>query len=114
MSRAPCAKRLPGTTSNASIACHVRRLRLGAAEGRPMRAKWLLGLVGALSVWLPSAPIAQAQPVQLGPRPFYLVDQMAEGPLKQKLAQCTGPFRKADFSIGHRGAPLQFPEHTRE
>ena len=54
------------------------------------------------------------QTVQLGPRPFHLVDQMADGPLKQKLAQCTGPFRRSDFSIGHRGAPLQFPEHTRE
>ena len=39
---------------------------------------------------------------------------MTDGPLKQKLAQCTGPFRRSDFSIGHRGAPLQFPEHTRE
>ena len=25
-----------------------------------------------------------------------------------------GPFRESDFSIGHRGAPLQFPEHTKE
>ena len=24
------------------------------------------------------------------------------------------PFKKSDFSIGHRGAALQFPEHTRE
>jgi len=52
--------------------------------------------------------------VQLGPRPFYLVDALEDGPLKSKLQQCTGPFEKTDFSIGHRGAPLQFPEHTRE
>lgn len=53
--------------------------------------------------------------VQLGPRPFYLVEGMDPGPLKHKLAQCTdGPFRKTDFSIGHRGAALQFPEHTKE
>jgi len=51
---------------------------------------------------------------QIGPRPFYLVDKMKDGPLKQKLSQCTGPFHKSDFSIGHRGAALQFPEHTRE
>ncbi len=51
---------------------------------------------------------------QIGPRPFYLVDKMKDGPLKQKLQQCTGPFHKTDFSIGHRGAPLQFPEHTKE
>ena len=51
---------------------------------------------------------------QIGPRPFYLVDKMKDGPLKEKLSQCTGPFRKTDFSIGHRGAAMQFPEHTRE
>ena len=51
---------------------------------------------------------------QIGPRPFYLVDKMKDGPLKQKLSQCTGPFHKTDFSIGHRGAALQFPEHTKE
>ncbi len=39
---------------------------------------------------------------------------MKDGPLKQKLQQCTGPFHKSDFSIGHRGAALQFPEHTKE
>lgn len=50
---------------------------------------------------------------QLGPRPFYLVEGMDEGPLKDKLMQCKdGPFRKTDFSIGHRGAALQFPEHS--
>jgi glycerophosphoryl diester phosphodiesterase len=53
--------------------------------------------------------------IQLGPRPFYLVDGMDEGPLKHKLMQCKdGPFRRTDFSIGHRGAALQFPEHTEE
>ncbi len=53
--------------------------------------------------------------IQLGPRPFYLVDGMDEGPLKDKLMQCkNGPFRRTDFSIGHRGAALQFPEHTKE
>ncbi|MDP2025600.1 glycerophosphodiester phosphodiesterase family protein [Sulfuriferula sp.] len=40
---------------------------------------------------------------------------MQEGRLKRKLQQCAnGPFSKSDFSIGHRGAALQFPEHTRE
>jgi glycerophosphoryl diester phosphodiesterase len=55
------------------------------------------------------------QSVQLGPRPYFLVDDMQDGRLKRQLQQCAnGPFRKTDFSIGHRGAPLQFPEHTRE
>jgi glycerophosphoryl diester phosphodiesterase len=51
---------------------------------------------------------------QIGPRPFYLVDKMMDGPLKQELSQCTGPFHKTGFSVGHRGAALQFPEHSRE
>ena len=51
----------------------------------------------------------------LGPRPLYLVDDMEKSPLKETLAECSaGPFYKTDFSIGHRGAAMQFPEHTRE
>ncbi|MFZ1430439.1 MAG: glycerophosphodiester phosphodiesterase family protein [Geminicoccaceae bacterium] len=53
--------------------------------------------------------------VQLGPRPFYLVERLDDGPLKEKLRACAdGPFQRSTFSIGHRGAPLQFPEHTKE
>jgi glycerophosphoryl diester phosphodiesterase len=53
--------------------------------------------------------------VQLGPRPFFLVKGMDEGPLKRKLLSCqNGPFRRTGFSTAHRGAPLQFPEHTKE
>ncbi|WP_026958318.1 glycerophosphodiester phosphodiesterase family protein [Aliagarivorans taiwanensis] len=60
-------------------------------------------------------PAGAAFNVELGPRPYYLVDDMDEGALKDQLAACAdGPFYKTDFSIGHRGAPLQFPEHTRE
>lgn len=53
--------------------------------------------------------------VQLGPRPYYLVEDMDEGPLKDKLRSCSEKEQEpSDFSIGHRGAPLQFPEHTKE
>lgn len=53
--------------------------------------------------------------VQLGPRPFYLVDDMDDSELKTALQQCVeGPFYRTSFSIGHRGAALMFPEHTRE
>ena len=53
--------------------------------------------------------------VQLGPRPFYLVNDMTDGKLKQDLQKCAnGPFKRSDFSIGHRGAALQFPEHSKE
>jgi glycerophosphoryl diester phosphodiesterase len=69
----------------------------------------LYSLAGSLN-----AVAQDAMPPQLGPRPFYLVDRMKDGELKTALKQCTGPFHKTDFSIAHRGAPLQFPEHTKE
>ena len=73
-------------------------------------AFWLLTAI------LPAAAqdIVLPREAQIGPRPFYLVDKMKDGPLKRELSQCTGPFRKTDFSIGHRGAAMQFPEHSRE
>ncbi|WP_316013952.1 glycerophosphodiester phosphodiesterase family protein [Roseobacter sp. HKCCA0434] len=52
--------------------------------------------------------------VDLGPRPYFLVDRMEEGALRDRLAACEGPFERTAFSIGHRGAPMQFPEHTVE
>jgi glycerophosphoryl diester phosphodiesterase len=53
--------------------------------------------------------------VQLGPRPYFLIEDMNNSKLKRELQQCSeGPFEKTDFSIGHRGAALQFPEHTKE
>ena len=55
--------------------------------------------------------------VQLGPRPFFLADDMADSPLKRRLQHCAAQrehFKPTLFSIGHRGAPLQFPEHTKE
>ncbi|MEM7067812.1 MAG: glycerophosphodiester phosphodiesterase family protein [Pseudomonadota bacterium] len=62
-----------------------------------------------------SVVMAQENFVQLGPRPFFLVDEMRAGELKEKLEACkAGPFEKSKWSIAHRGAPLQFPEHTKE
>ncbi|MGR3490477.1 MAG: glycerophosphodiester phosphodiesterase family protein [Shimia sp.] len=53
--------------------------------------------------------------VDYGPRPLYLVDRMEDGPLKTQLQACAGQTATpSDFSIGHRGAPMQFPEHTVE
>ncbi|NBB98445.1 MAG: glycerophosphodiester phosphodiesterase [Alphaproteobacteria bacterium] len=53
--------------------------------------------------------------VTYGPRPFYLIDRMEDGPLKDTLAACSAQTpAMSTFSIGHRGAPLQFAEHTRE
>jgi len=53
--------------------------------------------------------------IDLGPRPQFLVNDMADSPLKRKLLSCLDDApRRTDFSIGHRGAALQFPEHTKE
>ena len=55
--------------------------------------------------------------VQLGPRPFFLVNDMKDSELKRDLLSCANRkpmFSSSDFSIGHRGAALQFPEHTQE
>ena len=59
-----------------------------------------------------AAPAA-SETIHIGPRPLYLVDQMEDGALKNKLLSCADqPVQRTNFSIGHRGAPLQFPEHT--
>ncbi len=66
-------------------------------------------------VW--SEARASTPSVQLGPRPFFLVNEMNESPLRQRLQSCaarTKAYRTSDFSIGHRGAAMQFPEHTKE
>lgn len=67
---------------------------------------------------LPTASAHRKAPklnVQLGPRPYFLVENMDDSDLKTALQQCSeGPFYKTEFSIGHRGAALQFPEHTKE
>lgn len=79
----------------------------------------LVGLgMAFMAALVPHVAQADSKPgVQLGPRPFFLVEDMKPGLLKSQLQACAAgrePFRQVDFSIGHRGAPLQFPEHTKE
>jgi glycerophosphoryl diester phosphodiesterase len=74
-------------------------------------------MFGALFAGAPSvsAEHKEVENVQLGPRPYYVVENMDSSKLKRQLQECSqGPFYKTDFSIGHRGAALQFPEHTKE
>ncbi len=72
----------------------------------------ILSISGTLSVAQTPAAIST---IQLGPRPYFLTADMTPGALKDKLQSCAnGPFSKTDFSIGHRGAALMFPEHTKE
>lgn len=69
----------------------------------------------ALLLGVSSVAMAGNEPAQVGPRPLYLVSDMENSPLKTKLESCSsGPFHRSDFSIGHRGAAMQFPEHTKE
>jgi hypothetical protein len=47
--------------------------------------------------------------IQVGDRPYFLIDSMAEGELKDQLKECAKEikdFEKSDWSIGHRGACL--------
>ncbi|ACK48067.1 glycerophosphoryl diester phosphodiesterase [Shewanella baltica OS223] len=60
-------------------------------------------------------PASKPVPAQVGERPLFLVRQMQDSTLKTRLEQCTTDnFYRSEFSIGHRGAPMQFPEHTKE
>jgi glycerophosphoryl diester phosphodiesterase len=71
----------------------------------------------SLESWLESlfAKKSHSPRVQLGPRPYYLVEDMDEGELKDTLKSCSNRVAStSDFSIAHRGAALQFPEHTKE
>lgn len=61
------------------------------------------------------AQVIPKESIQLGTRPYYLINNMQPSILKTQLKACSeSPFYRTDFSIGHRGAPLQYPEHTKE
>lgn len=73
----------------------------------------------AFALAIPAALTATAAfangDIETGVRPLYLIDRMEDGALKDRLAACAGQsVRRTLFSIGHRGAPLMFPEHTVE
>lgn len=78
----------------------------------------VVAVAGAMLALAAAGPAPAQEPVgniQVGPRPYWLVDIMQEGELKTRLQQCKDKELTAStFSIGHRGAPLMFPEHTRE
>jgi glycerophosphoryl diester phosphodiesterase len=76
-------------------------------------------MVAGTMAWAGNRPgkgnAKETENVQLGPRPYYLVDDMEQDWLKRKLESCSEMVNtKTDFSIGHRGACMQFPEHTKE
>ncbi|RFU76994.1 glycerophosphoryl diester phosphodiesterase [Trichoderma arundinaceum] len=75
-----------------------------------------IGQVSAKPYPPPADGLKPIKQIELGPRPYYLVDNMDDGPLKSKLESCKEQKMKpSSFSIAHRGgAPLQFPEHSKE
>lgn len=64
----------------------------------------------------PTGGVKPIEQIQLGPRPYYLVDNLEDGPLKKKLESCKDQeMETSSWSIGHRGgACMQFPEHSKE
>ncbi|SFI15683.1 glycerophosphodiester phosphodiesterase family protein [Modicisalibacter xianhensis] len=88
-----------------------------------------LGLIALLAMACPTwaetdnaSVIAATEHITLGPRPLFLVQDMDEQTqrsreLKSRLLNCAAQrsdWQRTDFSIAHRGAPLQFPEHTKK
>jgi glycerophosphoryl diester phosphodiesterase len=62
-----------------------------------------------------AAAAAVDRTIDLGARPAFLVNDMRDGELKTRLTACLGtPPRRTAFSIGHRGAGIRYPEHTKE
>lgn len=51
---------------------------------------------------------------EVGYRPEFLVSRMDDSDLKTELEACDVDMTQHKFSIGHRGACLQYPEHTKE
>lgn len=73
------------------------------------------GTIGCLLICISISMPTYSQELQYGVRPQYLISLMADSELKTKLLSCAkNTPRQSRFSIAHRGAPLQFPEHTVE
>jgi len=93
-----------------------------------MRLDWTTLALAALMSRAASAPTpnndhdheqhihAPHYEVSYGPRPYYIIQNMTESSLKDKLASCENtPGKITGWSIGHRGGgTLMFPEETVE
>ena len=92
-------------------------------------ALYKMGVVGVFSDWpatttfyascmIARRNFSQPETALIDARPAWLVNNMPPSPLKNTLATCLDDASfvptPQDFSIGHRGACMQFPEHTAE
>lgn len=79
---------------------------------KPGLATWACLALSALGM---NSMAAAAESISFGPRPLFMADLLPEGNLKDELLNCDlNNLQSSRFSIGHRGAPMQFPEHTLE
>jgi glycerophosphoryl diester phosphodiesterase len=114
------SRRLHGTRISAGFCCALSAVACagnGARSEEEVRTNGqeLVASFNARPDHRHESDVHPPRNVQVGPRPYFLVDSMTESPLKHELEQCSeGPFEPSRFSIGHRGAALQFPEHTRQ
>ncbi|MEM1412799.1 MAG: glycerophosphodiester phosphodiesterase family protein [Pseudomonadota bacterium] len=78
----------------------------------------LLAALGAAAAWAGNCPdldVPVGSPLHRDPRPAELVAGLEVGPLRERLEACLAADpMPATRTIGHRGAPLYYPEHTRE
>ncbi|MEE9335993.1 MAG: glycerophosphodiester phosphodiesterase family protein [Granulosicoccaceae bacterium] len=59
--------------------------------------------------------LTAADSIDVGDRPAQIIAELPDGELRAALGACAANAAvRSDFSIGHRGAPFKYPEHTRE
>lgn len=75
----------------------------------PFLLSWLLSLLA-----YPGAAVGMAAAVELEQRPLRLAQALPPGALRDALTGCQAPLQRNRVTIAHRGAPLGYPEHTRE
>ena len=69
----------------------------------------LLVIAILTAAYAAAGPLAAGE-IELGPRPYFLIDRMRDGTLKTKLMSCSDlPMERKLFSIGHRGGRCNFP-----
>jgi glycerophosphoryl diester phosphodiesterase len=80
-------------------------------------ALWVTAARPAVGVWDDAScpDTSVAGPTIRTERPAWLVNRLPGGVLRERLEQCLGePADRGARTIGHRGAALRYPEHTRE
>ncbi len=72
-------------------------------------------LLGSALISCSEQSESQVSDIELGERPMMLANLLEDSALRNQLTQCDlAELSPSKLSIGHRGAPFQFAEHTRE